>query len=58
MAATGLPPGGAVVEEGVVEGLNLEQAPGRLLAGGDPGQVAEILESFDTGGDHDQQIGV
>jgi hypothetical protein len=29
-------------------GLNLEQAPGRLLACGDPGWVAEMLESLNT----------
>ena len=49
IAAAGWPPGRAVVEEGAVGGLNLEQAPGRLLACGDPGWVAEMLESLNTG---------
>jgi hypothetical protein len=49
IAAAGWPPGRAVVEEGAVGGLNLEQAPGRLLACGDPGWVAEMLGSLDTG---------
>ena len=38
-AATRSPPGWAIVEKGVVAGLDLEQAVRRLLAGGDPGQV-------------------
>jgi hypothetical protein len=57
-AVTRSPPDRAVVEEGVVAGLDLEQALGRLLASGDPGQVAEVLESLNAGGDHYQQIGV
>ena len=58
IAAAGLPPGRAVVEEGVVEGLDVEQAAGGLLADRDPGQVTEVLESLDAGCDHDQQVGV
>jgi hypothetical protein len=39
-------PGRALVEEGVIAGLDLEQAFGGLLAGSDPGQVAEVFESL------------
>lgn len=57
-ACTGSLPHWAVVEEGVVQCLNIEQGHGGLSAGSDPGQMAEILESLDAGSDHDQQIGV
>ena len=58
VAAAGLLPGRAFTEERVVQGLDLKQALARLRAGADPGQVTEVLESLDAGGDYDQQVGV
>ncbi len=54
----GLLPHGARLEVGVAAFLHRQQARRGQLPGGDPDQVAEILESLHAGCDHDEQISV